>query len=259
MKLKKVWMSPETKKKSHFFLGTTGVILGIVLLTVLLIFTGSILIEILGLSKKVFSLFLCIGVTILGVYLAIKTGQRSLQNTTVFFLTEEDRLFVLDVRTLVCCGNDFISYQKASGKIQTYLRKLSQKPFLPRDAHEIIKVNFIKENRNSYVLNCQIKYQESFIEEQTFFLIKGYEEEELLLYQLERRKTWENTIEPPARKTLFYIMFSCLGMVLCGGVCALSHPMVEKLPQEIYFPFLALAYIFFSFFIYFIVRYRRGK
>lgn len=259
MKLKKIWMSPETKKKSHFFLGTTGVILGIVLLSVLLILTGSILIEILGLSKKVFSLFLCIGVTILGVYLALKTGQRSLQNTMVFFLTEEDRLFVLDVRTLVYCGNNFISYQKASGKIQTYLRKLSQKPFLPRDAHEIVKVNFIKENRNSYVLNCQIKYQESFMEEQTFFLVKGYEEEELLLYQLERRKTWENVLEPSTRKTPFYILISGLSMVLCGGVCVLSHPMIEKLPQEIYFPFLGLAYLFFSIFLYFIVRYRRGK
>lgn len=259
MKLKKVWMSPETKKKSHFFLSTTGVILGIALLSLLLIFGGSILIEILGLSKKVFSLFLCIGVTTIGVGLAIKTGQRSLQNTTVFFLTEEDRLFVLDVRTLVYSGNDFISYQKASAAIQAYLRKLSQKPFLPRDAYEIVKVNFVKEKRNSYVLNCQIKYKESIIEEQTFFLIKGYEEEELLLYQLERRKTWTNTLEPPARKTPFYIAFSCLGMVLCGGVCVLSHPTVEKLPEEIYFPFLALAYLFFSFLIYFIVRYRRGK
>lgn len=259
MKLKKIWMSSETKKKSHFFLGTAGVILGIALLSVLLILSGSILIEILGLSKKVFSLFLCIGVTIFGVYLALKTGQRSLQNTMVFFLTEEDRLFVLDVRTLVCCGNDFISYQKASGEIQTYLRRLSQKPFLPRNAHEIVKVNFIKENRNSYVLNCQIKYQESFIEEQTFFLVKGYEEEELLLYQLERRKTWENVLEPSTRKTPFYLLISGLSMVLCGGVCVLSHPMVAKLPQEIYFPFLGLAYLFFSIFLCFIVRYRRGK
>lgn len=259
MKLKKVWMSPETKKKSHFFLGTTGAILGIALLSVLLILSGSILIEMLGLSKKVFSLFLCIGVTMLGVCLALKTGQRSLQNTMVFFLTEEDRLFALDVRRIVCCRNDFFSYQKANSKIQKYLRNLSQKPFLPRNAHEIVKVNFIKENRTSYVLNCQIKYQESFTEEQTYFLIKGYEEEDFLLYQLERRKTWENVLEPPVKKTSFYLLFSGLCMGTCGGVCVLSHPMIEKFPQEIYFPFLGLTYLFFSVFLYFIIRYRRGK
>ncbi len=54
MELKKVWMSPDTKKKSKYGYRAVGGILGIVLLMVLLLCGGTLLSLSLGINKKHF-------------------------------------------------------------------------------------------------------------------------------------------------------------------------------------------------------------
>ena len=55
MELKKVWMSPDTKKKSKYGYRAVGGILGIVLLMVLLLCGGTLLSLSLGINKNIFS------------------------------------------------------------------------------------------------------------------------------------------------------------------------------------------------------------
>ena len=57
MELKKVWMSPDTKKKSKYGYRAVGGILGIVLLMVLLLCGGTLLSLSLGINKKAFSIY----------------------------------------------------------------------------------------------------------------------------------------------------------------------------------------------------------
>lgn len=66
MELKKVWMSPDTKKKSKYGYRAVGGILGIVLLMVLLLCGGTLLSLSLGINKKAFSLILLTAVSALG-------------------------------------------------------------------------------------------------------------------------------------------------------------------------------------------------
>ena len=57
MELKKVWMSPETGKKSQYGYRAVGGILGIVFLMTVLLFTGTFLSLSFGLPQQSFSTF----------------------------------------------------------------------------------------------------------------------------------------------------------------------------------------------------------
>ena len=100
MEFKKVWMSPETGKRSQYGYRTVGGILGIVLLMTLLLFGGTFLSLSMGIEQKEFSLLLLLAVSGLGIGLAILMSRRSIQDATIFFLTEDDRLWVMDARGL---------------------------------------------------------------------------------------------------------------------------------------------------------------
>ena len=60
MEFKKVWMSPETGKRSQYGYRTVGGILGIVLLMTLLLFGGIFLSLSMGSNKKDFPCFCCL-------------------------------------------------------------------------------------------------------------------------------------------------------------------------------------------------------
>ena len=96
----------------------------------------------------------------------------------------------------------------------------------------------IRENRSHYALVCQVRHPNRRMVRRTYFLVKGLEDQELLLRQLERRKSWENDLDAAENRNPFFILLSSLA---CGGfvlLCVLSHPAVARLPQDIYFPCL---------------------
>ncbi len=81
MELKKVWMSPETEKKSHYGYRTVGGILGIVLLTTVLLVCGALLPLSLGMPQKWFKWFstiLGVSVTSFEIVLAARLGRRGM-------------------------------------------------------------------------------------------------------------------------------------------------------------------------------------
>ena len=93
----------------------------------------------------------------------------------------------------------------------------------------------------------------------TYLLIKGSPDEEWLLRELERRKTWENALEPTENRNPRYILLSGLVFAVCVTLCVLSHPAVGELSSEIYFPCMGASLAAFCCLLYFVIRQRRGE
>lgn len=256
MTLKKVWMSQDTGRKSRYGLRTLGGIAGIVVLMMALIIGGSVLSVSLDLPQKAFSLGLVCIVTVLAVVLALKVGWRSVRDATVFFLTEDDRLYVMDVSALAHHGHGLLGYAAGTMETQTFLRRLAQRPYVPEGADEILKVERIKENRTYYALSCRVGRRGIL---RTYFLVKGNQDEDLLIRQLERRESWEVDLEPGENRRPLCILASGLVLVCLAALCVLSHPAVARLPQKIYFPCLGAAFLAFFFLVYFVICQRRGQ
>lgn len=259
MELKKVWMSPDTKKKSKYGYRAVGGILGIVLLMVLLLCGGTLLSLSLGINKKAFSLILLTAVSALGIGLAVLLGRRSIRDATIFFLTENDRLWVMDARGLSSHGDGFLGFAISSMETQAFLRRQGKQPFLPKGADEILKVLSIKENRSHYAFRCQACHSARHVVRRTYFLVKGIQDEQMLLQELERRKTWENVLEPAENRNPLYILLSGAAFIFCVILCILSHPSVARMSGEIYFPCMGASMVTFCFLLYFIIRQHRGE
>ena len=259
MAVKQVWMSQNTRKKSRYGLRTMGGILGIVMLALVLILAGTQLRFYMGWPSELFSVILCLGVTALMVVLAVRLGWRSADDATVFFLTQEDQLFVLDARFLADYGIGFPSYVSTIRKTEKFLHKLANSPDLPAQANEILRVEKIKENFTHYALVCQVRLPSQRVVRRTCFLAKRLENLQELLLQLERRESWQNSPELAQNRNPVYIFLSVLA---CGGfsaLCVLSHPAVAQLPQGIYFPCLAAAFGTLCCGVWFAVRQHRGE
>lgn len=259
MHLKKIWISPDTGKKSRYHLRIWGGILGIVALMLLLIWGGMWLAMSLGWPREIFSLVLCLGVTALAVYLALRVGWRSVRDAVAFFLTEDGRLYTLDARGLSGHAHGIVSYARVTAETQKFLRKLAERPFLPAAAVEILKVERIRENGTYYAVRCQIRRPNRRAVRHTCFLVKGYGEEDLLLRELERRESWENAPEIAFSRNPYYILVSALVLAVFAVLCVLSHPAVGKLPEKIYFPCLGAAFVAVFCVVIFVVRHRRGE
>lgn len=258
MNLKKIWLSPDTKRKSRFGWCTLGGAAAIAALMALLIGGGTVLSFALDLPRKAFSLALCLGAVALTTVLALKLGQRTVQDATVFFLTEDDRLFALDARTLSVQGHGLMGYAEGAIKTQALLRRLAEHPFVPAAADEILRVEALRENRASCAIRCQVRHPNRQVAMRTYFLVRGIDEEELLLRQLERRQSWESMLDPAPDRRL-HLLLSAAALAGLIALCVLSHPAQGKLPQAIYFPCLGAAVVAVFFVLYFIILRRRGE
>ncbi len=259
MNLKKAWIWPQSGKKIRYGLRTGGGIAGIVALMVVLVCGGSFVGLYLDLPKEIFSLALVCGATALATALALHLGRQNLRAATIFFLTEDDRLFVLDARTLCDHEHGILGYAAATRETQKFLRKMEKNPFVPAGADEILKVENIKENRTHYTIRCQVRHPNRQVSMRTCFLMQGTADQELLLQQLERREMWENKLEPTDNRNPIGILISTLALVVLVALCVLSHPAQAILPQPIYFPCLGASVIALFFVVYFILRQRRGE
>ena len=83
--------------------------------------------------------------------------------------------------------------------------------------------------------------------------------EELLLRQLERRKSWAGALELAENRNPRFILLSALACAGFSALCVLSHPALARLPREIYFPCLGAAFLSLGCLVYFVIRQRRGE
>ena len=165
----------------------------------------------------------------------------------------------MDARGLSNHGNGFLGFAVGTMETQAFLRRQGRQPFIPNRADEILKVLNIKENRSHYAVRCQVRHPDTHVTRRTCLLIKGNPDEDMLLRELERRKTWENALEPDGNRNLLYILLGSLALAACVTMCVLSHPAVAVMPEEVYFPCMGASLAAFCVFLYFIIRQRRGE
>ena len=87
----------------------------------------------------------------------------------------------------------------------------------------------------------------------------GYEQEQELLWALERQRYRENAWEVKEDKKPFWIFGNSLLLAAAVMVCVLSHPAVGVLALNVYFPCLGIAFLLLTVLIYLIVKRHRGE
>lgn len=259
MELNRVWMSRDTGRKSRYALRTLGGILAIAALAMALVLGGVRLSFALDLPREAALLVLVLAVTALAAALALRLGRLSLRDATVFFLTQDDRLYVMDARALSRRGHSVPDHVLGAMETQKILRLLARQPRVPAGADQILKVTGIRDNGACYVIRCQVRRLNRRPVLRTCFLVKGVEDEELLLRQLERRKSWAGALEAAENRNPFRILASALALLLFAALCVLSHPALGLLPQAIYFPCLGAAFLSLYALVWFILRQRLGE
>ena len=190
MPLKKIWISKGPGEKNRYALSTLGGILGILVLLMVLIIGGTFLTLYLSLPKEA-----ALGTLCIGVVLALGAGRRSLRESLVFFLTQDDRLYMLDSRTLVSYRRGVTGLASMALDTQKVLDRLAASPTLPPQALEILTVKKIRECPDFSRITCLIRRPTGETGRWEFCLPSGYPDEDLLRFQLERRQGFDSSLE----------------------------------------------------------------
>lgn len=259
MEPKQVWMSRDTARQSRFALRALGGIAAIAALAVVLAAGGTALALGAGLPLQAVLPGLVLGVTALGVALAVGLGRRTARDATVFFLTGDDRLFVLDVRTIARFGHGVAGYLTGAQNTRKLLRALADHPQLLALADEVCRVEALQENPTYWTVRFQARRPGREPAPRSCLLVKGYPDEDLLLRQLERRLAPQSPLEPENARPLWPVCISGAALAGAAALCVLSHPAVGRLPQAVYFPSLGAVLAAVWLFGYFLLRRRRGE
>lgn len=256
----KVWMSKPTKQNNHYALGAIAPVVGIVILGLLLMMGVTLGARKLGFSGQLVPLIACVAVAALLIFLAASSGQRAQRDAMIFWRNDQDQLFAVDARNLVRYGKGAFGYAQGSWRVQKTLEKIKkalQDSGAVPGAMEILKVVSIREHTKDCALVCYVRHPNGKVRKRTILMVRGYEEEEQLRMELERRKTWAVEIQKN---------YNPLGMALCFGalaacvaLCAMSHPSIAKLPESIYFPSMGAVVLSFMGCLYFGIRQHRGE
>ena len=257
MQLKQVWMSADTSRKSHHAQRTLGGLFGIMVLALALAGVGTWLTLHFHWPLQSALTILCLAITALVLFLALGLGRQAVRNATVFFLTENDRLYAMEARTLSNHSHGLTGYAAGALETQKFLREMAQRPFVPAGADEILRVEHIRETRTARIAVCRVRHPNRRLVRRTYFVMNGLEHEDQLLYQLERRQTVQISPELNDRRSLVSLLLSIFGFLCLAVLAALSHPALGHLPQGLYFPFLAAAFAALCLLVWFGVRYHR--
>ena len=253
----KVWLPSQSHGRRTFSLRLAGGVLGIAVLGSLLAVGGSVWVVRQEQPKEVSLLVLCLVVSALLVWLAVRLGRGFAREVTVFFLDDQNRLFWADVRRSIPFRHLFRI--RAQVSLQRQLEQIRDSRQVPPGALEILKVESMRENRNDYAVRCQVR-RGGRVGRATCILMKGYEDEDWLVRELERRKIGENRWELPGEeRSRFAIGLALLALLVGACLCVFSHSAVGILPFSVYFPALGLAAMGLVALVYFGVRHRRGE
>lgn len=254
-----------TKKKNRLTGGITLSVWGITaLMMALTVITValSFFLASYGIAMEQSLLAGCLLASALGIWLAARTGNRAMRNAMLFFRDEEDHLYVQDVRQLAGYRRGILGYAQMEREMgrrrEEVLRQFEKSGVPPVGAAEILKVDSIREQGQGYALVCRVRYSHGAVGKYTCFLVKGEPYERELLWELERRRSWQGA-ELREDKGSIHILISLAVFLAVTGVCVMSHPAVALLPTVIYFPCLGLDFIAVCVLVYLIVKWRRGE
>ena len=132
MELKKVWMSPETGKKSQYGYRARWRYSWNCVSDDSVAFYRNVSVSFFWIASAKFfydSGTFCHCPEYCG--LAARMGYRGMQDATIF-LTENDRLWVMDACGLSSHGDGFLGFAISSMETQAFLRRQGKQPFLPK-------------------------------------------------------------------------------------------------------------------------------
>ena len=187
----KVWMPPGAGGKNHYGEILVGKVLGIVALLLFVCVGGSLFPLIFGWDVRFFSTIACATATALGIWLAMRLGQKSSGNALVFLTDESGNLYALDVRDTVYWGHHLVDYARGAGQVGRRLEELKgitdSRDFVNLGAMEILQVEALRERHSCYSLLCRVRYGNGGVGKRRILLEKGREGEASLIRELERR------------------------------------------------------------------------
>ena len=262
----KIWVSPD-KEKNRYRGGAAwkaaGIAVVMMALTVITVALSFFLSASFGISREQILMTGCILTVLFGVWLSVRLRNRVLRDAQIFFIDDDGRLYVLDALLFIQYRRGFPGFARMDRDMrkekEAVLQQMRKEHLMPAGAVEIVKVDSMRERSRNYSLVCRVKYGHGGTGRRTYLLAKGYEDERGLLWELERRKSWQPALEMRKDHTSAYILISVLLFAVCTGLCILSHPSVAYLPQTIYFPCLGLDFAFVWVLTYLIVKRRRGE
>lgn len=194
------------------------------MLALVLVLGGTALGFMLGWPMRLVSVGLWLGVTVLLVALALRLGQNTVRDATLYFLTWDDRLFVADVRQLAGMGHSALDWAKGTVRVQQRLREMARSPVLPAAAEEILRVEQIRENPHRLCGHLSAAPLRSDGDPPHLLRDPGPGDQETLLHLLELREGWSGSPELRENHTLHGLLLSVLAAGVAGVLCVLSHP-----------------------------------
>lgn len=213
--------------------------------------------------KAIVSLAMCLLAVGISITLAMKLRRKIMRASIAFFLDDSSRIYMMDIRQLAGYRRGLTGMIAMSHKVQKLIPEIRQQAesekVIPISAIEILDVEKITEHSGSYSLLCQVRYPNENTGNTEINFAKGYEDEDTLLYMLQRKLRWRTSFEGKKRFSPAGILISLIAALLLSGICILSHPYMNLLPHDVYFPCLGADAAAICIMIYFIVCYRMGK
>ena len=258
--MKKIWMTTQTQEKKHnASIGLWKTLFFIIFFCTIFLFLQLFLLEH-GLFTPALSTILVLLMTALVIGYAIRSGNRMVSHVYVFFLTEEHELFYADARSRQRPSmNDGVL-----GAIETYadadkvLQKIKSTGEIPELARKVLWVKNIRERSQDASIVCRVQTQKGSELDETLFVSYQLPDIQSLMLELEARKR-ANGPEARADKNLPRMFISLVFMIGFCILCFLSHPYQAYLPDNFYYPSMALTVVALWFFLYYFLKHQRGE
>ncbi len=260
----KIWMQDTQSKKNRTPIYIWAGIAGIAVLAAGMTAAAAVLtICAKEEYKAAVSLAMCLLTVVTVITFSAKMGCRLMIASIIFFQDESGRLYVLDIRDMIRYRKGLFGMAAMLTEIRNLIPRIrqqaEQEKSVPPSALEILSADKITERSDSYSLLCQVRYPNGQMGNTAMTFAKGYEDEDALLFMLERKLRWRASFEPEKRYSPAGILISLIAVILFSAICVFSHPNFNRLPQTVYFPCLGADTAAIWVMIYFIIRYRRGK
>ena len=128
----KIWISNPTRHGNRYAWRVAGKTVGTVVLAMALLAEMVFLAFWLHWPMGTVSLVVCLGITALAIWMALRIGRQASRDTLIFCQDREDRLFVIDARKFVPYERGILGFFSMAAHTQKILRNLTQSGVLER-------------------------------------------------------------------------------------------------------------------------------
>lgn len=262
----RIWMSETTGQSDNKYAVRMALgILGCVFLALMIGVMGTVVSIKMEENKELVSLLITLLGTGLVMWCAMRIGKMSVRDTLIFCKDENDALFVINLRDQVKYRRGLGGYIAMAAETERLQTRMNTEGILEqkikdgsiRDmAVEILSVKKMKEHKDGHSVVCMVKYPRGGNGKASYLVCRGYQQEDELLYHLQRRLQKTVTGEVEKNPYPLRIAISVLALVGMVVLCVLSHPAVAFFSEKIYFPCLGVTCVPLCVLVYYVIKMR---